>query len=45
MKINNTFQDIEPCPFCGGSAYIQSSFGRLYIDCFHKKWCLIKPDT
>ena len=45
MKINNTFQDIEPYPFYGGNTYIRSTFGRLYINCFHKKGCLIKLNT
>ena len=36
--------ELKPCPFCGGEAYIRS-FGGLYVDAFHKKKCLIKPDT
>lgn len=37
--------ELKPCPFCGGKAFITTSFGRPYIDAFHTRKCLIKPDT
>lgn len=36
---------LKPCPFCGGKAYIAELGGNFYIDAFHKKNCLVKPDT
>ena len=35
----------EPCPFCGGKAFLNHSFNTWYVDCFHTKSCKIKPDT
>lgn len=36
---------LEPCPFCGGKAYIAYEMGYTFIDAFHTKKCLIKPNT
>lgn len=37
--------NLKPCPYCGGSAYIDILFGCQYIKAHHTKRCLIKPDT
>ena len=37
--------DLKPCPFCGGAAYIQSLFGKLYVTAAHDTKCLVHPDT
>ena len=37
--------ELKPCPFCGGKAYIDVLLGKQYVQCFHKKSCLIRPDT
>lgn len=36
---------IKPCPFCGGIAYVDVLMDKEYIQCQHKKNCIIKPDT
>lgn len=36
--------ELKPCPFCGGKAYIDT-FGGWHIDAFHKKNCLVEPST
>lgn len=36
---------LEPCPFCGGNAYIAQQMNRLYIDCNHDKNCILTPNT
>lgn len=36
---------LKPCPFCGGEAIIRVLDGQPYIDCVHKKNCLIRPKT
>lgn len=38
-------QELKPCPFCGGDAYIKLTHGNFWIDCFHNKDCLIKTNT
>ena len=38
-------KELKPCPFCGGTAYIKVMLGNFYIDCFHTKKCLVKPNT
>lgn len=38
-------KDLKPCPFCGGKAFITILLDRPYIDCFHTKKCLMKPNT
>lgn len=38
--------NLKPCPYCGGSAYIEIfSTGTPYISAHHKKNCQLKPDT
>ena len=37
-NINNNIE-LKPCPFCGGSSYIDLTFGHLYINCNHKNNC------
>lgn len=39
------FETLKPCPFCGGKAYIQSLFGKLYVTAAHDTKCLVSPDT
>lgn len=29
--------DLKPCPFCGGEAYIRNSAGGWYVRCANKK--------
>lgn len=36
---------LEPCPFCGGNAYIAQQTNHLYIDCNHDKNCILTPNT
>ena len=36
---------LEPCPFCGGTAYIAQQMNHLYIDCNHDKNCILTPNT
>lgn len=36
---------LEPCPFCGGNAYIAQQMNHLYIDCDHDKNCILTPNT
>lgn len=36
--------ELKPCPFCGGKAYIDT-FGGWHIDAFHKKDCIVEPNT
>lgn len=38
-------EELKPCPFCGGKAYIDVSFNQLYITARHAKKCLINPNT
>ena len=38
-------EPLKSCPFCGGKAFITTSFDKPYIDAFHTKKCLINPDT
>lgn len=45
MDKDNITEDLLPCPFCGGDAYIKSCNKRLYIDCVHKKSCSCHPST
>ena len=37
-------EELKPCPFCGGKAYIDTWL-RPHIECMHKKKCIAKPDT
>jgi hypothetical protein len=37
--------ELKPCPFCGGEAYIRVTLKTPYIDAFHKKNCMVKPNT
>ena len=37
--------DLKPCPYCGGHAYIDISFGKPHVMAHHTKKCLIRPDT
>lgn len=37
--------DLKPCPYCGGSAYIDILMNHQYIKAHHSKKCLMKPDT
>ena len=37
--------NLKPCPHCGGEAFLRIRDNHIYIDCFHKDDCLIKPDT
>ena len=37
--------ELKPCPFYGGKAYIDTFGGNMYIDAFHKRNCIVKPDT
>lgn len=46
MKDYNTKIHLEPCPYCGGIAYIEVfSTGTPYIDAHHTKKCVMKPNT
>lgn len=38
-------QELKECPFCGGKAYINLLNGNFFIECFHSKECLVKPNT
>lgn len=42
MKHN---EQLKPCPFCGGKAYIEILMGNPYIKCYHKKKCKLGLDT
>ena len=44
MKENATIH-LEPCPFCGGEAYISTIFDKPHIRAFHSKKCAVSPDT
>lgn len=37
--------DLKPCPYCGGTAYIDILMGTPHIRAHHKKNCCMKPDT
>lgn len=37
--------ELKSCPFCGGEAVIRVLFGKMYIRPFHKRNCIVKPDT
>ena len=37
--------NLEPCPFCGGKAFIGVSFGNPYVTAMHRKGCVVKPNT
>lgn len=36
---------INPCPYCGGKAYIDFVFNMPYINAFHTKKCKMCPNT
>lgn len=37
--------DLKPCPYCGGTAYVDILMGKQYINAHHAKRCLVKPET
>lgn len=37
--------DLKPCPYCGGSAYIDVLMGKQFLSAHHSKKCLMRPDT
>ena len=37
-------EELKPCPFCGGKAYIDT-FGGMHIRAFHDKKCIVCPNT
>ena len=37
--------ELKPCPFCGGKAFITETMGKFYVDAFHKRNCIVKPNT
>lgn len=43
--IEGVIAKLKPCPFCGGKAYITSTFNMSHIDAFHTKKCLVRPNT
>lgn len=43
--MENITEDLKPCPFFGGDAYIKSCHNHLYIDCVHTKLCSCHPST
>lgn len=46
MSSNNKKIHLEPCPYCGGKAYIDIfPTGTTYINCMHTKKCKVRPDT
>ena len=42
---NKEYEDLEPCPFCGGEAVIRPLLGNIYICPIHEKSCTIRPNT
>ncbi len=44
-RISTEVKEIKPCPFCGGSAYINHSLNSIYIECYHTKYCVARPNT
>lgn len=36
---------IKECPYCGGHAFIDIQMDTPYINAYHAKKCLMKPDT
>ena len=43
--LNKNYEDLEPCPFCGGEAVIRTLLGNLYICPNHEKSCTIRSNT
>lgn len=39
------YENLEPCPFCGGEAVIRTLLGNIYICPIHEKFCTIRPNT
>lgn len=37
--------ELKPCPFCGGEAFIEVFSDHEYVACDHKKNCIVEPDT
>lgn len=37
--------DLKPCPYCGGSAYIDVLMEHQYINAHHTKKCKMHPNT
>lgn len=38
-------ENLKPCPFCGAKAYIEVFLNTEYVECDHKKDCIIAPAT
>lgn len=38
-------EQLKPCPYCGGKAYIDTFSGNWHIEAFHKKDCIVRPNT
>ena len=38
-------EELKPCPFCGGEAYIRILMGSKYIDCHHSKECAMMTNS
>ena len=38
-------EKLKPCPFCGAEAYIDGFMDHQYIRCYHKKNCIVNPNT
>jgi len=38
-------EELKPCPFCGGEAYVAILMNNTYVEARHTKKCLIKPNT
>lgn len=43
--MRNQIDALEPCPFCGGRAYVNNSDHSLYVDCYHTPECSCHPST
>ena len=46
--MDNDIEDLKPCPWCGGKAYVQPIgifFKKYYIDCDCALGCPVMPKT
>lgn len=43
--LKNNEIHIEACPFCGGQAYIDVVFNKMYINAHHTNKCKMRPNT